>query len=266
MIGPAALEALAKTLSAPIVDGSPGADVTALAPGITLEDAQRLQLIIKRLQLGPTDQLIGYGAAFTSAGSQKLMPTMPVPLVGAVYSSHRVDDDTVFELGGRNFLAEAEIGIELKSDLTGADVTDAAALAAIAGFFPALELARVIPGSLDGQCSNAQMIALQKGEGGIVIMGDTLHDPSSFDPVAEGVSISVDGVSRAKSTGAAAMGNPVTVLAAMARRLAPIGQGLKAGQRIITGSLTPPQQILDLERLVEVRFDSLGVLSLRLAP
>lgn len=245
-----ALAPLADRLAKPVTPDTPLPEVTDLAPDLTLPEAQRLQRLIKLRQMAPGDRIAGYAAAFTSAGSQRLMPTLPFPLVGLMLGSQVLAEGQPFARPDGPYLIEAEIGVTLGADLAGPDTDTDAARRAIARAFVAIDIARVVPGSLTGQCSNAQMIALQKYHGGIAVAGAGRTFATDDDLAAEALTLTVDGTTRAQADGSAAMGDPVAVVAAMARRLAETGQGLCAGQTLLTGSLAPPLPLTaDMSRI-----------------
>src|SRR5205085_2118789 len=76
---------------------------------------------------------------------------------------------------------EAEIGVLMRHDLRGPDVSALQALAAIEAFFPAIEVAPLRPGVLEGRYSNQHMIAVQKAAGGYVFVGNRFTSPRDFD-------------------------------------------------------------------------------------
>ncbi|MGE0503456.1 MAG: 2-keto-4-pentenoate hydratase [Rhizobiaceae bacterium] len=257
------LERLAAHIDQPGIDKDVGLDIIGLAPDLSLDDALRVQMGAKRLKVARGDAVVGWQASFTSAAVQKMVPSMPPPMVGTLLSSLMRPDGAVVGFDGDFTVIECEIGVVLKRDLVGPYVTPVQALAAVEAYFPAIEVAPVRPGLLDGKWSNQHIIAVQKAEGGFVVTGSHLTSPRNFDPRVEGVVVSVDGKARASAAGVETMGGPMNVLAAMANRLAAAGECMRAGQIAITGSLPPPQRVGADNVYAEAEFSHLGRVTVR---
>jgi 2-keto-4-pentenoate hydratase len=259
------LEKLISAIDRPGSDRDLTNDIIHIAPDLTLEDALRVQLAVKRRCVERGDRIVGHQASFTSAVMQKLVPSMPPPMVGTLLASHvRYSGDTVELLDDDPFGIESELGILLGKDLRGPNVTTIEALAAVEAYVPAIEVAPFRPGLVEGKWSNQHLIAVQKAPGGYIVFGSQLTSVSGFDSRNEGVIVSVDGKARASAAGVEAMGGPIYVLAAIANRLAAAGEFLKAGQLVITGSLPPAQIINAREGFAEVEFTRLGRVQVRL--
>lgn len=257
------LETLVDHIDQPGIDGDPTRDITRLQPDITHEEALRVQLAVKRRHAAAGDRIIGHQASFTSAGVTKLFPTAPRAMVGTLLGSIvRTDGDQV-ELDAVEVFIESELGMVLKRDLEGPALTAAEVLNAVEAFLPAIEVAPLRPGVREGKYSWPHMIAVQKAFGGYIVLGSRLTSPHRFDPRLEGCLVSIDGKPRAGATGFEAMGSPLQVVAAMARRLHAVGEKLHAGQVLITGSLPPPQGITSANRVARVEFQTLGSVSVR---
>ena len=259
------LDRLIEHIDRPGIDRDPELDIIRLVPDLSLEDALRVQLGVKRRKVAAGDAVAGHQASFTSAGAQKWAPTMPPPMVGTLLRSLVRSDGDVIDLDEDPAFIESEIGVVLKRDLQGPGITPMQALAAIEGFFPAIEVAPLRPGVTEGRYSNQHMIAVQKQPGGYVFVGGTLTSPKGFDARLEGVVVSIDGAFRATAAGAESMGNPVAVVAHVANRLAAAGEYLRAGQIVITGSLPPPQRLSDGDRQATAQFTRPGSVTVRLS-
>lgn len=259
------IDKLAEVIDAPGIDGDPSRDITRIAPGITEPEALAVQIAVKRRRVAAGDRIVGHQASFTSAGIRKLFPDAPRPMVGTLLASlMRSDGDEVLLDADETFI-ETELGVLLKRDLAGADLSRAEILAAIEAYLPAIEIAPVRPGVREGAFSYAHMIAIQKAVGGFVVLGEP-RLPASFDARLEGCLVSINGQPRAGAIGFEAMGDPIHVIQAMVAKLAAIGEGLKAGQFIITGSLPPPQAVRHGDLLAEARFQTLGSITVHFAP
>jgi 2-keto-4-pentenoate hydratase len=255
---------LVEHISQPRVAFDPALDITKLKPDITQQEALAVQLAVKRRRVAEGDSICGHQASFTSAGVRKLFPGSPRPMVGTVLASQmRADGDEV-PLDGSEMFIESEMGLILKRDLEGPDLSPLQVLAAVEGFFPAIEVVQVAPGIRESAYSYAHLIAVQKDSAGFFVVGSRITPARNFDPRLEGCLVNIDGAAKAGATGFEAMGNPLSVVAAMARGLCAIGEKLCAGQLIFTGSLAPQQIVTRDSRIAQLDFQTLGSVSVRL--
>lgn len=260
------LEALVDHIDQPGIDGDPARDITRVLPDITQEEALQVQIAVKRRRVASGDRIIGHQASFTSAGVLKLFPSAPRAMVGTLLASIiRADGDQV-TLDTDEVFIESELGLILKRDLEGPQLTATQVLSAVDAFLPAIEVAPLRPGVREGQYSWAHMIAVQKAFGGYIVLGNRLTAPHGLDPRLEGCLVSIDSVPRAGAIGFEAMGNPLNVVAAMARRLSAIGEKLHAGEVLITGTLAPPQVVTAANRVARVDFQTLGSVCVQFEP
>lgn len=246
----------------PGVDADPAEDIIRLHPEISQDEALAVQIAVKRRRVAAGDRLAGYQASFTSAGVRRSFPTAPSPMVGSLLASLIRPSGSRVALGKDRTVLECEVGAILKRDLEGPDLSDQEILAAIEGFCPAIEVAPVRPGVMDGAYSWPHMIAVQKStDGGYVVLGSRLTSPTALDIRLEGCLISIDGIARAGAIGFEAMGSPLRVIAGIAERLHRVGGKLLAGQLVITGSLPPPQPVEASCQSAMVEFTTLGPVS-----
>lgn len=260
------LESLIAHLDRPGIDKDPAEDIIRIAPDLSYDDAFRLQILTKRRQVERGDRVVGYQASLTSSGARKAMPHIPSPMVGTLLASLVRPEGAIVELDDELNFIEAEIAVLMKADLSGAHVTAADVLFAAAGYFPAVEVAPVRPGLLENKWSAQHLVAVQKAAGGYVIPGSKLTKVDGIDLRLEGAVTSIDGEVRGTACGVEAMDSPLNVVAAVVRRLATAGEGLKAGQFVMTGSLPAPQPIRKHNRCARVEFTRLGSVELRIAP
>lgn len=259
-------EQLLNHLDRPGVDKDVADDIILRQPDLTYEEAFRLQIMSKRRMVERGDRIVGYQASLTSSGAQKAMPHIPAPMVGTIMASIVRPEGAVVELDDEINFIEAEIAVLMKHDLAGEHVTAADVLVATAGYLVALEVAPVRPGLMERKWSAQHLVAVQKAAGGYVLLGSKLTDPLNFDLRLEGAVTSIDGEVRGTACGVEAMGNPLNVVAAVVRRLASVGEGLKAGQFVMTGSLPAPQVIRRNNRHARIEFTRLGTVDVHVAP
>jgi len=265
----ATFEDLIAILDRPRGDRDPKNDIGKLLPSLTIADAYRLQFAVKAKRVAAGDRIVGRKAAFTSSSVRNQFPDFPAPLVGTILASHLREDGATIDLNAESGITfiENEIGALLKRDLEGPGVTPLQALAAVEGFFPAIEIAPMAAGMLEGKKTNQHIIAKEKADGGYVIVGSTLVSPSQIvghnDIRLEGSVMSIDGEARGSGAGVEAMGSPLIVLAAVANRLAEFGEKLRAGDIVITGALSGPARAVKGDRYALAEFTRLGRVSVR---
>lgn len=259
-------EEMLNHLDRPGIDKDLALDIIQLDPGLSYDDAFRLQILSKRRQVERGDRIVGYQASLTSSGARKAMPHIPAPMVGTLLASLVRSEGTTIELDDEISYIEAEVAVLLKSDLEGPHVTAADVLAATEGYLAAMEVAPVRPGLLEKKWSAQHLVAVQKAPGGYVLLGSTLADPRGFDLRLEGAITSIDGEVRGTACAVEAMGNPLNVVAALVRRLAVVGEGVRAGQFVMTGSLPAPQVIRRENRHARIELTRLGAVDVNIAP
>jgi 2-keto-4-pentenoate hydratase len=131
---------------------------------------------------------------------------------------------------------EPEICVVLGTDLRG-DVTREQAVSAVAAFAPAFE---IVTAALPAGMSTAVRLGNDLNQWGIVVGPTT----DAVDPASVVVTLSRDGV-QVGSAGAGpdVLDDPYLSLARVAARLAAHGEYLRAGDRVITGSLLPAEVV-----------------------
>ena len=249
---------LVRHIEQPRVAFDPARDIKKLKPAITQQEALEVQLAVKRRRVDVGDTIAGHQASFTSAGVRKIFVGAPMPMVGTMLGSQMRADGAEVPFDGDQMFIESEMGLILKKDLEGPNLSPVDVLAAIEGFVPAIEVVQAAPGIRDGAYSYEHMIAVQKDSAGFTVLGSRITSPHGFDPRLEGCLVTIDGMPRAGAIGFEAMGNPLVVVAAIARGLCAVGERLRAGQVVITGSLAPQQIITRDTRTVHLEFQTLG--------
>ena len=150
-------------------------------------------------------------------------------------------------------MLEAEVAAHLGSDV-GAGASGSEALAAVVGWSVAIELA-----DLDHTPSDVERILAGNIFHRHVLLGPVVADL----PSPCGFSVSCDGGAVASTTDPSALtGELGSVLASTADTLAACGEGLRAGDVVITGSVVPPVAVGS--GVWEVAAEGLGSLSVRL--
>jgi 2-keto-4-pentenoate hydratase len=175
---------------------------------------------------------MGYKLGYTSAAMRRQMG------VGSPNYAPLFDDmvfgsgDTVD--GYMQPRLEPEIAVVLGSDLSGPGLLMHEVAAAIVETRCCLEIVDSV--WRDYRFSVEQNIADGSSAAGLVLGPELGIDPLDCHRVT--VSLSVDGTEVGTATGAAAGGHPLHGVAWLCDRLAERGDGLRAGQVVITGGLT----------------------------
>jgi 2-keto-4-pentenoate hydratase len=154
-------------------------------------------------------------------------------------------------------VVEAEIALVLSRDLAGPGVTPLTALSAVEGAAPALEL-------VDFRYSGTPMGSDLVADGvyaNAIVLGASLTAVRHLDLALEGLVYEHNGVMVATNTAAEVMGSPVNSLAWIANTLGARGLGLKAGQVVMTGSVSKlvHPKVGDTVRATYTRLGSVSV-------
>ncbi len=204
----------------------PASPLSESTPDLTLERAYALQRELEQALIGRGERVIGWKVGFTTAALQE-RHGVTEPVLGFLLGSG------VF---GR-FIApgvEVEVAFLLKADLAGPGVTAASALLAVEGAMPSFEL---IDFRLSGTPRGVDVIADGVYTNAIVL-GRPLTPLAGLDLALEGVVFEQDGQIVATQTAAEVLGNPLVSLALAANTLGRMGRGLRAGDIVLTGSIS----------------------------
>ncbi len=143
--------------------------------------------------------------------------------------------------------------MRLARDLAGSAVAAAEAAAAVDVCYPAFEIIET-RGDLTKElalalANNAQQKAFVLGKG--------VRFSAGLDVASIAVSVEMNGKEVATGRADSVLGNPLNSLLFLARKLSQFGRSLKAGELVMTGSLTRQFALAKGER-IRARFDRLG--------
>lgn len=200
---------------------------------IDVVDAYEIQLLNIRQRVAEGARVVGHKVGLSSEAMQKMMD-VDEPDYG-----HLLDDMEVFEdkpvLTSKYLLprVEVEVGFVLADDLPGAGCTEDDVLAATAAFAPAIEL-------IDTRITNWQVklcdtIADNASSAGWVL-GKERVSPKDIDIRAIDAVLKCNGVVLGEGRSDAVLGNPVTAVAWLARKVDQFGVRLKAGDVVLPGA------------------------------
>jgi len=208
--------------------------LTTRYPGITIEDAYRIQqrLNARRVQSGET--VVGKKIGVTSKAVMNMLgvyqPDFGILLDGMVYNEGQaIDAATLIQPK-----AEGEIAFILKHELQGPGVSAADVMAATAGVMACFE---IVDSRIRDWKIRIQDTVADNASCGVFVLGDRVIDPRDVDLNTCGMVLEKNGEIVATGAGAAALGAPANAVAWLANTLGALGMALKAGEVILSGSL-----------------------------
>ena len=236
-------------------------------PGMTMDDAYAVQSALMAAKLAEGRRVIGWKIGLTSKAMQDALK-IDTPDSGVLFDDMAFDDGATIPAG--RFIQpriEAEIAFVMKAPLGGTDVTRAAVLAATGSVAPALEIldtrilradpatgqTRVITDTISDNAANAG-----------IVLGDARHDPEAVDLRWVGAVVSRNDEVEETGLGAGVLNDPVEGIVWLARRMEQFGQGIEAGQVILSGSFIRPVECPPGSR-IHADFGGFGSVGLRFA-
>jgi 2-keto-4-pentenoate hydratase len=202
---------------------------------IDVVDAYEIQLINIRQRVAEGARVIGHKVGLSSKAMQEMMG-VDEPDYG-----HLLDEMQVFEdrpVSAARYLyprVEVEVGFVLADDLPGEGCTEDDVLAATAAFAPAIEL--IDSRIKDWKIKLCDTIADNASSAGWVL-GEARVSPKDIDIQNIDAALTRNGEVVAKGRSDAVLGNPVTAVAWLARKVDSFGVRLKAGDIVLPGSCT----------------------------
>jgi 2-keto-4-pentenoate hydratase len=215
-----------KQAIAPLTDGNPEIDVV---------DAYEIQLINIRQRVAEGARVVGHKVGLSSEAMQKMM-NVDEPDYGHLLDEMEVFEDKPVPAGKYLYpRVEVEVGFVLAEDLPGAGCTEDDVLASTAAFAPAIEL--IDSRITDWKIKLCDTIADNASSAGYVL-GAARVLPKDIDIKTIDAVLTRNGEVVAKGRSDAVLGNPVTSVAWLARKVADFGVRLRAGDIVLPGSCT----------------------------
>ncbi len=233
-----------RTAIAPLSDDQPGLDAAA---------AYAVQAAARE-QAGP---LAGWKLGVTSRAKQAQVGVHE-PIRGFLASANALDLGEPLVTGELiQPRAEPEIVFILGRDLSGPSATAADVLAATAGVAAGIEI--LDSRFLDYRFTMPDVIADNTSAGRFIVGAPV--PPEGIDLRLAGVVLEHNGDVVATAAGAAALGHPAASVAWLVRSLAAEGEGLRAGQVVLSGGLTAAVPVRPGD-VVVASIDRLGTIEL----
>jgi 2-keto-4-pentenoate hydratase len=237
----------------------PIAPLTSANPDIDVVDAYEIQLINIRQRVAEGARILGHKVGLSSKAMQQMM-NVDEPDYG-----HLLDEMQVFEdapVKASRFLyprVEVEVGFILAADLPGEGCTEDDVLAATEALVPSIEL--IDTRITDWKIALCDTIADNASSAGFVL-GEARVSPDDVDVKAIDAVLTRNGEVAAEGRSDAVLGNPVTAVAWLARKVESFGVRLRKGDIVLPGSCT---RAIDVRAGDEFVADFKGLGSVRLS-
>jgi 2-keto-4-pentenoate hydratase len=228
-------------------------------PTLGMADGYAVQEELIKLILADGDTIVGYKVGLTSKPMQQMIG-VDTPDYGPVLGSTVYRDRDAISVGA--FIAprlEAEIVFVMGTELRGPGVTVTDAHRAVAGVAASMEI--VDSRFADWRIKLADTVA-DLASNGAVAMSGHLVPLANLDTRLIGMTLTRNGELIDTGAGAAALGDPVAVVAWLANTLGRVGISLQPGHLVMTGALhaAVPMNAGDVFR---AEFDRLGPVTVR---
>jgi 2-keto-4-pentenoate hydratase len=220
---------------------------------LSLDEAYRIQLGLMVLREATGERQIGWKVGLTAEAIQRQFGVHE-PVFGCLLAEGLKSSGEEFrhaELIKPGF--ENEICVRLSRDLAGPEVDTAVVRRAIDVCYPAFEIIET-----RGDFTNDLPLALaDNAQQKAFVLGRGTRFSADIELAAIGVKVEIDGEEVATGRGDAVLGNPLNSLVWLAGKLHGFGRGLKAGELVMTGSLTRQFALAEGAR-VRASFERLG--------
>lgn len=203
-------------------------------PDLDVADAYAIQSRnVERRLLGGAE-IRGRKVGLSSKAMQEMLGVSE-PDYGVLFGDMFVEDgDEVLVAQFLEPRIEAEIGFVLDRDLAGPGVSATAALRAVAGVAPALE---IIDSRIEGWRIKLVDTVADNASSARLVVGGRLTPVDHVDLRLVGAVMSRNGEVAETGAGAAVLGNPARCVAWLANKLAEFGESLHAGDVVLPGAL-----------------------------
>jgi 2-keto-4-pentenoate hydratase len=235
------------------------APLTAAYPDMDVVDAYEIQLINIRQRVAEGARVRGHKVGLSSLAMQQMMG-VDEPDYGHLLDDMQVFEDTPVK-AARYLLprVEVEVGFILAEDLPGAGCTEDDVLAATEALAPSIEL--IDTRIADWKIALCDTIADNASSAGFVL-GEARVPPAKLDVTAIDAVLTRNGEVVAEGRSDAVLGNPVTAVAWLARKVESFGVRLRKGDIVLPGSCT---RAIDARAGDEFVADFTGLGSVRLS-
>ncbi len=226
----------------------------------SLDGAYRVQDgLVRRLERSGRGRQVGFKIGASSERAQRFLG-LREPMSGQVLEAGLLEAPATISTAGYRFcLIEPEFAFRLARDLPprARPYSMAEAGAAVAALHPAIEVVTSAYGETAWQTVGALDLVADNGAHGCLVLGEGRRDWRGIDLARQRVELRVDGRLFGAGSGAAALGHPLAALAWLASQQGRRGRGLRAGEVVTTGVVTP-LAVLHAGQKVEATFGPFG--------
>lgn len=228
-------------------------------PTLDMADGYAVQQQLVPMLLADGDRLVGHKVGVTSKAMQRMIGVDSPDYGPVLASTVFADGDTIPLAEFIQPKVEAEIIFVLGERLRGPGVTPTDARRAIAGAAAAME---IVDSRIEDWRINLADTVADLASNGAVAASSRLVPLDGIDPRLIGMTITRNGDLLDTGAGAAALGDPVAVVAWLANVLGDNDVALEPGHLVMTGSLhaAEPMEPGDVFR---AEFDRLGAVTIR---
>jgi 2-keto-4-pentenoate hydratase len=235
MLSVAIRDELAADLAQAERSREPIAPLTSAHPDIDVVDAYEIQLINIRQRIAEGARILGHKVGLSSRAMQQMMG-VDEPDYGHLLDEMQVFEDTPVQAGRYLYpRVEVEVGFILSADLPGAGCTEDDVLAATEALVPSIEL--IDTRITDWKIALCDTIADNASSAGFVL-GKARVSPGDIDVKTIDAVLTRNGEVIAEGRSDAVLGNPVTAVAWLARKVESFGVRLRKGDVVLPGSCT----------------------------
>jgi len=213
----------------------PIAPLTEAYPDIDVVDAYEIQLINIRQRVAEGARVLGHKVGLSSLAMQQMMG-VDEPDYGHLLDEMQVFEDVPVKAGRYLYpRVEVEVGFILAADLPGAGCTEDDVLAATEALVPSIEL--IDTRITDWKIALCDTIADNASSAGFVL-GKARVSPADVDVKKIDAVLTRNGEVVAEGRSDAVLGNPVTAVAWLSRKVESFGVRLRKGEIVLPGSCT----------------------------
>ncbi len=233
MLTVATREELAFELAQAERNREPIAPLTSAHPDIDVVDAYEIQLINILQRVAEGARVVGHKVGLSSLAIQQMMG-VDEPDYGHLLDEMQLFEDTPVKASRYLYpRVEVEVGFVLAADLPGAGCTEDDVLAGTEALVPSIEL--IDTRITDWKIALCDTIADNASSAGFVL-GEARVLPRDLDVKGIDAVLSRNGEVVAKGRSDAVLGNPVTAVAWLARKVDRFGVRLRKGDVVLPGS------------------------------
>lgn len=231
----------------------------ALRGKLSLDDAYRVQLGMLTRRVAEGERHAGWKVGLTSPAVRQIFGA-DAPVYGYLLESGQYASGHEFTFDAMQVpLIESELCITMGDSLKGPGVTRAQVLDAVASIAPSNE---ILEKRVDMAADLALGVADNVMQTGYVVGTEITPFPRALELPQIEAEIDTNGDVFKKCVSHEVIEDQLESIAWMANKLAELGYGLEAGQRIMSGSYYPPTPVSKGDRW-DTRFSDVGAVSVR---